>query len=136
LEKFTGHVTKGDVVVVSYPYTDGSDAKVRPALVIAKTKSNITICVITHNSGREWELVLKDEDFKEGKLDLISFIQPTGLASVSISIVKKRIGSVKDYKLREVIANLKEYLEQPCDNIAPVSKVFERPNYVKQVNKD
>ena len=136
MEEFNGQVIKGDVVVVNFPFTDGSDAKIRPALVVGKSKKNITICVITHNSGREWEVTLNDEDFKNGKLDLKSFIQPTGLATISISVIKKKVGSVKDSKLTEVITKIIEYLSQANTDTVSTSKALERPSYLQQKNRN
>lgn len=110
MERFTGHVTKGDVIVVNFPFTNGSDSKVRPALVVREEKNNITICVITHNSGREGEVTLDTEDFRQGKLNVKSYIHPTGLTTITKSKVLKKVGSIKHYKLEEVVTKLTESL--------------------------
>ncbi|WP_238360537.1 type II toxin-antitoxin system PemK/MazF family toxin [Iningainema tapete] len=79
MEKSIEYLSKGDVIVINYPFSDGSDSKKRPALIVAESGGNIIVCVITSKSGREKEIKLEDGDFHIGKLDLISYIHPHAL---------------------------------------------------------
>ena len=38
---------KGDVVLISFPFTDLSGSKLRPAAILAETDLDLTICFIT-----------------------------------------------------------------------------------------
>ena len=38
---------KGDIVLITFPFTDLSGSKLRPTVVLAKTELDITVCFIT-----------------------------------------------------------------------------------------
>ena len=61
---------KGDVVVVPFPFSDLTQAKKRPALVIAELEGNdLILCQITSQSIRDKYTVSIDEnDFETGTL--------------------------------------------------------------------
>jgi len=40
-------VVKGDIVLITFPFTDLSGSKLRPTVVLAKTELDITVCFIT-----------------------------------------------------------------------------------------
>ena len=61
---------KGDIVVVPFPFSDLSQAKRRPALVIAELEGDDRIlCQITSQTVRnQYAIQLDDEDFADGSL--------------------------------------------------------------------
>jgi mRNA interferase MazF len=40
-------MTKGDIVLITFPFTNLSGSKLRPAVVLAASVSDITVCFIT-----------------------------------------------------------------------------------------
>ncbi|HEX4373902.1 MAG TPA: type II toxin-antitoxin system PemK/MazF family toxin, partial [Puia sp.] len=38
---------KGDIVLITFPFTDLSGSKLRPAVIIANTTLDLTVCFIT-----------------------------------------------------------------------------------------
>jgi mRNA interferase MazF len=74
---------KGDVIVVPFPYTDLSNAKKRPALVITELiGDDVIICQITSHLSRDiYSISLNDNDFENGKLKHISNIRPNRLVT-------------------------------------------------------
>jgi len=95
---------KGDVAVLPFPFSDLSKSKRRPALVVAKLEGDdIILCQITSEARvDDYSIVLSDNDFKTGKLNLTSLIRPNRLFTADKSIIIYKIGSLKDSKIKEV----------------------------------
>jgi len=80
---------KGDVVVVSFPFSDLSQAKRRPALVLADLEGDDRIlCQITSRSLRDrYAIQLGDEDFADGNLRRVSNIRPNRIFTADMRII-------------------------------------------------
>ena len=96
---------KGDVVVVSFPFTDFSASKKRPALVLARLQGDdLILCQITGKErGDKYAIILENSDFKKGSLDTSSIIRPNKLVTTNKRIINYKIGSLKENKLKEAI---------------------------------
>ncbi len=94
----------GTIVSSSFPFSDLSSNKYRPALIVAKADfDNIILCQITskaYSSSKPIQLTMND--FKVGGLRIESFIRPDKLFTADASIVSKVYGSITDNKLQEV----------------------------------
>ena len=68
----------GDVVVIPFPFSDLSQAKRRPALVLATlTGDDLILCQITSRSITDRYCIAIDmEDFLSGSLSQVSNIRP------------------------------------------------------------
>lgn len=95
---------KGDVVVVSFPFTDLSASKKRPALVLAKLQGDdLILCQITgKEKDDKYAVSLENSDFKKGSLNVSSIIRPNKLVTTNKKIINYKIGSLKENKLKEV----------------------------------
>ena len=73
-----GKFIKGDIVVLSYPFSDFSGIKRRPALVIADLDGDdVILCQITSQAKTDrYAIKLEDDDFSNGKLNVKSVIRP------------------------------------------------------------
>ena len=98
---------KGDVVVVPFPFSDLTDAKRRPALVLAELEGEDRIlCQITSRQFEDRYSVSLDEfDFEEGSLQKISNIRPSRVFSADSRIILYKAGHIKSDKIDEVIKN-------------------------------
>ncbi|MBS3105779.1 type II toxin-antitoxin system PemK/MazF family toxin [Candidatus Woesearchaeota archaeon] len=107
-------LVKGDVVVLPFPYSDLSSSKKRPALIIAILGGDdVVLCQITSRQRDDrYSINLKDADFKQGKLDLESYIRPNRIFTADKSIILYKIGSLKENKIQEVIEGIIEILKQ------------------------
>jgi len=72
---------KGDVVVVPFPFSDLSQAKRRPALVVSELEGDdLILCQITSQRIRDsYAIPLEDKDFETGGLRQKSNIRPNRL---------------------------------------------------------
>src|SRR6218665_3923894 len=46
-------MAKGDIVLITFPFSDLSSSKLRPAAVLAETDEDLTVCFITAQMGRQ-----------------------------------------------------------------------------------
>ncbi|NJL67222.1 MAG: type II toxin-antitoxin system PemK/MazF family toxin [Microcoleus sp. SM1_3_4] len=105
---------KGDVVVVPFPFSDLTQAKRRPALVIAnEAGDDIILCQITsQNIADRYAISLENSDFSEGGLDRASNIRPNRLFTADREIILYKAGKLKTEKLNEAIAKIVEIIQQ------------------------
>lgn len=103
---------KGDVVVVPFPFSDLTQAKKRPALVISALEGDdLILCQITSRMLKDkYSLSLKDEDFEEGSLKQVSNIRPNRIFTADEHIILYKIGKIKQEKLRKLIEKLIEII--------------------------
>ncbi len=69
---------KGDVVVIPFPFSDLTQTKRRPALVISALEGDdVILCQITSRTIRDnYAILLEDKDFKTGELKQSSNVRP------------------------------------------------------------
>lgn len=105
---------KGDVVVVPFPFSDLTQAKRRPALVVAELEGDdLILCQITSQQVRDTSAMpLGDEDFETGSLKQRSNVRPNRLFTADRQIVLYKAGQLKREKLVEVIGKIVEILRQ------------------------
>ena len=96
---------RGDVVVVPFPFSDLSQAKRRPALVVAElTGDDLILCQITSQLVRDiYAVSISDLDFSEGGLKQPSHIRPNRLFTADSHIILYRVGKLKADVLNRVI---------------------------------
>jgi mRNA interferase MazF len=100
-----GRFVKGDVVVLPFPFSDLSQAKRRPALVIAELEGDDRIlCQITSQQFKDnYAVLINDADFEEGSLKKESNVRPNRLFTADNKIVLYRASHLKKVKVDEVI---------------------------------
>lgn len=101
-------------MVLNFPFSDLSQNKRRPALVIAALKGDdLILCQITSQARPdEYSLLLDNSDFVSGGLNRISTIRPNRLFTADSGIVVYRAGHVADRKLVETVDYLIAILRQ------------------------
>jgi len=104
---------RGDVVVVPFPFSDLTQAKRRPALVLATlTGDDVILCQITSQSVRDrYSVLLTSDDFVSGNLQKDSNIRPNRLFTADRGILLYKVGTVKSPKLSEIIQQLIRILQ-------------------------
>jgi mRNA interferase MazF len=101
MEKFI----KGDIVVIPFPYSDLTNAKRRPALVIAESSNNdFILCQITSQEIKDaFSVKLLESDFLAGSLNRSSNIRPNKIFTADERIILYKIGSLTPGKISEII---------------------------------
>ncbi len=104
---------KGDVVVVPFPFSDLTQAKRRPALVVTTlTGDDLILCQITSQTIADlYAISLRSSDFSEGGLNQASNIRPSRLFTADRAIILYKVGQLKAGKLNEVITKIVEIVQ-------------------------
>ena len=93
-----GTFTVGRVVSSSFPFSDLSTSKRRPAIIVALVDfDNLILCQITskpYSSTRA--IALSTTDFESGSLSLDSFIRPDKLFTADETVVNNVHGILKE----------------------------------------
>ncbi len=95
---------KGTVVVVPFPFSDLSEFKKRPALVVAnQIGEDIILCQITSETKfDDYSVILTNNDFEQGSLNLVSKIRPNKLFTANKSLILYKVGDLKNSKIKEI----------------------------------
>jgi mRNA interferase MazF len=87
----------GAVVLVRFPFSDLSETKLRPAVVLANAeRGDWVLCQVTSKSyGDAGAIPIELSDFAAGSLRLTSFARPGKLFTASQSLMVAKAGILK-----------------------------------------
>ena len=104
----------GAVVLVTFPFSDLSQAKLRPAVVLAKANKNDWIlCQITSNAYSDSRTVkLSDDNFNSGSLRLVSYARPAKLFTANAKLIDAQVGRLTNETLKQIIEAVSELLHE------------------------
>lgn len=105
---------KGDVVVVPFPFSDLTNTKRRPALVIAElTRNDLILCLITSQTTNDsYTTLIEDDDFETGGLSQTSYVKSNRVFTANEQIIAYKAGTLTLEKTNEVVAKLIALLQQ------------------------
>ncbi|MBU1262463.1 type II toxin-antitoxin system PemK/MazF family toxin [bacterium] len=97
--------TVGSLVLVPFPFSDLSQAKLRPAVILAEVGRNDWIlCQITSNPyGDPNATALTNASFREGSLRITSYARPCKLFTANHNLMVAQVGSLKNEALKSII---------------------------------
>lgn len=101
--KRRGRTYEGEVVLVTFPFSDLSALKKKPALVAATLEGDdVVLCQITSKEITDkYSVPLVTSDFKQGRLPVESRIRPNKLFTAHKSLVLYKIGAVNEITVRK-----------------------------------
>ena len=104
---------KGDVVVVPFPFSDLTQAKRRPALIVAELDGDdLLLCQITSQRIRDkYAIPSEDKDFQSGALKQRSNIRPNRLFTADRYIVLYKVGQLRAEKMTDVVRKIIEVVQ-------------------------
>jgi len=100
-----GQFARGDVVLVRFPFSDLSETKRRPALVLAVVEyGDLLLCQITSKDYDDrYAVKIEKADFVRGSLPLTSYLRPGRLLTGDVSLVDKTLGTISEEKRLKVV---------------------------------
>ena len=107
--------SRGDIILVSFPFTDLTSTKRRPALVLSPDsfnalKQDLILAPITSKLVPDVHaIVLEDHDFKDGRLPKRSQVKLTKVFTIHSALVVKRICGLKPEKMNLVLESVRTF---------------------------
>ena len=91
-----GAFSGGALVLVQFPFSDLSQSKLRPAIVLADAgRGDYVLCQITSNAGADPRAVaLVQSDLVSGSLHRLSYARPGKLFTANDTIIVRQVGEL------------------------------------------
>ena len=95
----------GQIILIPFPFSDLSQAKLRPAVVLANAgKDDWILCQITSNPyGDSQAVIINDNDFRTGSLIVISYARPGKLFTANDTLMVATVGKLNANKFNDII---------------------------------
>ena len=96
----------GDVILTLFPYTDLSNAKLRPAVVLAEVSmGDRVLCEITSSlQNRPEYIAITQQDMRTGRLRRASWVRSDRIFTLNRSLSTSTLGRLSDAKQAEISA--------------------------------
>ena len=107
---------QGDVVIIPFPFTDLSQRKRRPALVVSNDKVNTTgdylLAQITSKNKRDTlSIAIGDDDYSGNALPVVSYVRTHKLFCLNGSLIEKRASAVTENFVEQVNHKINSLLQ-------------------------
>ncbi|MBA2245680.1 MAG: type II toxin-antitoxin system PemK/MazF family toxin [Gemmatimonadetes bacterium] len=109
-----GTPAAGSVVLVPFPFSDLSQSKLRPAVVLATAgKGDFILCQVTSNAYADPVAVeLQATDFATGSLHRTSYARPGKLFTANSGLITRGVGVLRSEALGRLVERLVELLRR------------------------
>jgi mRNA interferase MazF len=109
-----GAPTTGSVVLVTFPFSDLSQNKLRPAVVLARaSRSDWVLCQITSNVYSDSRAIeITDSSFDSGSLRLVSYARPGKLFTGNESLVFASVGRLTAEAFKKVVETVIDLMRE------------------------
>ena len=104
----------GSVILVPFPFSDLSQSKLRPAVVLADAaRGDWLLCQITSKAYSDPQAIeLTNDSFAQGSLHVISYARPGKLFTANRSLIVKQVGMLKKDVLKQIVDAIAEMLRK------------------------
>lgn len=104
-------MAKGDLVLIEFPFTDLSGSKLRPAVVLVSSTSDLMVCFVTTQIHlREPTDVLLTPSLTN-RLRMTSLVRTGKIATLDKSLTKGVMGRLDPMELADLDGKLKVLLQ-------------------------
>jgi mRNA interferase MazF len=98
----------GDVVLLSFPFTDSSASKKRPAMIVLDTEDEDVIVTRITSKINESQFDCEISNWKSAGLLFPSTIRLHKIASLEKKIIERKLGTIQRNDLKKVAAAIKD----------------------------
>ncbi len=107
-KNYDSKFSKGDIVVINFPFSDLVNAKKRPMVVLAEKGEDIIGCAITSSPHSEGVLI---ESFEEGGLPFKSKIKYWQIHTFLKDLAIKKVARISKNTRKELLGRINELFE-------------------------
>lgn len=110
----TTRYSRGEIVLVSFPFADLSSSKRRPALVVSpdsfnQTMQDLVLAAITSQGVEDGPLTIEPGDCIDGILPRKSIVKPAKLFTMHTTLVLKKICTLGPEKVSGVLTEIRQF---------------------------
>ena len=100
--------SRGSVVLVRFPFSDLSQSKLRPAIVLGDAgRGDWILCQVTSKPYADSEAVeLTNENFESGSLQITSYARLGKLFTSNVALMTQEVGKLKVSDLDQIVTAL------------------------------
>ncbi len=102
---------KGDIVLIHFPFTDLLGNKLRPAVVLAQSRLDVTVCFITTQLHRQEETDIMLQPPSTNGIKKPSLIRVGKIATLDKALALGKIGSIDNKEMSGLNSKLKQHLQ-------------------------
>jgi mRNA interferase MazF len=104
---------KGQIVVVPFPFSDLTDLKKRPAMVISSLEGNNLILaqITSRYRTQKYLLDIKIKDFEKGNLHIDSYVNCDKIFTLDKNIILNSVGILKAEKTYKIVSKIIEIIK-------------------------
>jgi mRNA interferase MazF len=106
-------MAKGDIVLITFPFTDLSGSKLRPAVVLASNNSDLTVSFITTQTGWQEPTDVSLIPTPANGLRKQSLVRTNKIATLDKALAKGLLGKLSQTEVIELNTKLKILLQIP-----------------------
>lgn len=104
-------MAKGDIVLITFPFTDLSGNKLRPSVILAETNLDVTVCFITtQTEWREPSDIIINPSSING-LRKISLLRIGKIATIEKTLIKGIMGRLTTNELLDLNIKLRSVFQ-------------------------
>ena len=104
-------MTKGDIVLVPFPFTDLTGSKLRPALVLAVNMNDIIVAFVSSQLSLKSEYNVRISPNNYNGLKTTSVIKVSKIATLEKKIIQGKLGYLEYQTIIEVNKKLYKFLK-------------------------
>ncbi|OIP39002.1 MazF family transcriptional regulator [Candidatus Desantisbacteria bacterium CG2_30_40_21] len=105
--------TAGAVVLIPFPFSDLSQSKLRPAVILADAgREDWILCQVTSKPyGDIYAIELNNTSFANGSLRVQSYARPSKIFTASHSLMVVKAGNLKPVPFKQIIEAIVRILQ-------------------------
>ncbi len=104
----------GEIVFLSFPFSDLTNSKLRPAIILADSgKNDFLLCQITSKAYADARAIeLNANDFSTGSLRVTSYARPGKLFTANESLFVKSVGGLNEISRKKIVEAISDLLNE------------------------